>query len=106
MPCALSRKTQPDSRAVFGGIHPALRKSITFDNDTAFAQHALLRTTRAMTTWICDGYASEQDSQVLGSPRFEMPTAPCDHQTWASRCAVAAPLCKFRGRHKMINEYY
>jgi transposase, IS30 family len=36
---------------VFGRIHPALRKSITFDNDTAFAQHALLRTMRAMTTW-------------------------------------------------------
>ena len=31
-------------------IEPALRQSITFDNDTAFAQHALLRTMRAMTT--------------------------------------------------------
>ena len=30
--------------AVFGRINPALRKSITFDNDTAFAQHTLLRT--------------------------------------------------------------
>jgi IS30 family transposase len=29
---------------VFGRIDPRLRKSITFDNDTAFAQHALLRT--------------------------------------------------------------
>ena len=37
--------------AVFTRIEPALRKSITFDNDTAFAQHALLRTMRAMTTW-------------------------------------------------------
>ena len=37
--------------AVFARIEPALRKSITFDNDTAFAQHALLRTMRAMTTW-------------------------------------------------------
>ena len=26
--------------AVFGRINPALRKSVTFDNDTAFAQHA------------------------------------------------------------------
>ena len=33
--------------AVFARIEPALRKSITFDNDTAFAQHALLRTMRA-----------------------------------------------------------
>jgi hypothetical protein len=30
--------------AVFARVEPPLRKSITFDNDTAFAQHALLRT--------------------------------------------------------------
>ena len=42
--------------AVFARIEPALRKSITFDNDTAFAQHALRRTMRAMTTWFCDAY--------------------------------------------------
>ena len=30
--------------AVFARIEPALRKSLTFDNDTAFAQHALLKT--------------------------------------------------------------
>jgi IS30 family transposase len=46
--------------AVFARVEPALRKSITFDNDTAFAQHALLRTMRAMTTWFCDAYASWQ----------------------------------------------
>ena len=34
--------------AVFARVEPALRKSITFDNDTAFAQHSLLRTMRAM----------------------------------------------------------
>jgi IS30 family transposase len=44
--------------AVFGRIHPALRKSVTFDNDTAFAKHALLRSMRTMTTWFCDAYAS------------------------------------------------
>ena len=26
--------------AVFARVEPALRKSVTFDNDTAFAQHA------------------------------------------------------------------
>ena len=31
-------------------IDPHLRRSITFDNDTAFAQHGLLRTMRDMTT--------------------------------------------------------
>jgi transposase, IS30 family len=46
--------------AVFDSIAPTLRKSITFDNDTAFAQHGLLRTMRAMTTWFRDAYASWQ----------------------------------------------
>ena len=44
--------------AVFGRIDPQLRRSITFDNDTTFAQHGLLRTMRDMTTWFCDAYAS------------------------------------------------
>ena len=50
--------------AVFARIEPALRKSITFDNDTVFAQHALLRTMRAMTTWFRDAYASWQKGGV------------------------------------------
>ena len=49
---------------VFARVEPALRKSITFDNDTAFAQHALLRTMRAMTTWFCDAYASWQKGGI------------------------------------------
>jgi IS30 family transposase len=48
----------------FARVEPALRKSITFDNDTAFAQHALLRTMRAMTTWFCDAYDSWQKGGV------------------------------------------
>jgi IS30 family transposase len=43
--------------AVFDRIAPTLRKSISFDNDTAFSQHALLRTMRAMTARFCDAYA-------------------------------------------------
>ena len=50
--------------AVFDRIAPTLRKSITFDNDTAFARHGLLRTMRAMTTWFCDAYASWQKGGV------------------------------------------
>src|SRR3984957_7485578 len=50
--------------AVFGRIDPHLRRSITFDNDTAFAQHALLRTMRDMTTWFCDAYASWQKGGI------------------------------------------
>jgi IS30 family transposase len=50
--------------AVFDGIAPTLCTSITFDNDKAFAQHSLLRTIRAMTTWFCDAYASWQKAGV------------------------------------------
>jgi hypothetical protein len=50
--------------AVFGRIDPHLRRSITFDNDAAFAQHDLLRTMRDMTTWFCDAYASWQKGDV------------------------------------------
>jgi IS30 family transposase len=41
-----------------------LRKSITFDKDTAFAQHALLRTMSDMTTWFCDAYAPWQKGGI------------------------------------------
>ena len=50
--------------AVFARVDPRLRESITFDNDTAFAQHALLRTMRDMTTWFCDAYASWQKGGI------------------------------------------
>ena len=50
--------------AVFARIEPTLRRSITFDNDTAFAQHARLKTMCAMTTWFCDAYASWQKGGV------------------------------------------
>ena len=50
--------------AVFGRIDPHLRRSITFDNDTAFAQHGLLRTMRDMTTWFCDACASWQKGGI------------------------------------------
>ena len=44
--------------AVFGRVDPRLRKSITFDNDTAFALHGLLRIMRDLATWFCDASAS------------------------------------------------
>jgi len=49
---------------VFGRIDPHLRRSITFDNDTSFAQHGQLRTMRDMTTWFCDAYASWQKGGI------------------------------------------
>ena len=50
--------------AVFSRVDKRLRKSITFDNDTAFAQHGLLRTMRDMATWFCDAYASWQKGGI------------------------------------------
>jgi len=66
--------------AVFGRINPHLRRSITFNNDTAFAQHGLLRTMRHMTTWFCDAYASWQkgglSSDANATPRrLDVPEA-------------------------------
>ena len=50
--------------AIFARIKPALRKSITLDNDRAFAQHGLLQSMRAMATWFRDAYASWQKGGV------------------------------------------
>lgn len=50
--------------AIFARIKPALRKSITLDNDRAFAQHGLLQSMRAMATWFRDAYAPWQKGGV------------------------------------------
>ena len=50
--------------AIFRRLDPGLRRSITFDNDTCFARHALLRDMLDMTTWFCDAYASWQKGGV------------------------------------------
>lgn len=43
---------------------PAMRQSITFDNDTCFARHGWLREALEMTTWFCDAYASWQKGGI------------------------------------------
>jgi transposase, IS30 family len=64
----LTGKTAAETVAVMMGVFrrldPALRKSITFDNDTTFARHAMLRSMFNMTTWFCDAYASWQKGGV------------------------------------------
>ena len=50
--------------SVFRRLDPAVRKSVTFDNDTTFAHHGLLRSMFNMTTWFCDAYASWQKGGV------------------------------------------
>ena len=50
--------------AIFRRLDPDLRRSITFDNDTAFARHTLLREALDMATWFCDAYASWQKGGV------------------------------------------
>ena len=81
-----------------------LRKSITFDNDTAFAQHGLLRTMRAMTTWFCDAYASWQKGGVEnanGRLRRWLP-----RQSTSTKCRMrksrtsSSPLILRRGNGK------
>lgn len=44
--------------AAFRRLAPAMRDSVAFDNDAAFAQHTLLRGTLAQTTYIREAYAS------------------------------------------------
>ncbi len=50
--------------AIFRRLDPELRKSITLDNDTAFARHTLLRDMLDMVTWFCDAYASWQKGGI------------------------------------------
>jgi IS30 family transposase len=50
--------------AILRRLDPGLRQSITFDNDTCFARHTLLREALDMTTWFCDAYASWQKGGI------------------------------------------
>ena len=72
--------------AVFARIEPALRKSITFDNDTAFAQHALLKTRRAMTTPTRRGRRAESKTPMADC------AAGCRVRSTSTKC----PTKKFR----------
>ena len=56
--------------AVFGRLTQPMRGSITFDNDTAFARHTLLRGMLSATTYFCDAYASWEIAMTLNlTPR-------------------------------------
>ncbi|MFQ5923616.1 MAG: IS30 family transposase, partial [Anaerolineales bacterium] len=50
--------------AVFKRMDGRLIGSVTFDNDTTFARHTLLRQAFNMATWFCDAYASWQKGGV------------------------------------------
>src|SRR5437588_12135216 len=83
-PLALS-----DALAIFARIKPALRKSITFDNDTAFAQHGLLQSMRAMATWFCD--------MPLGRrAESKTPMAACGAGYRVTSTSIACPMRKSR----------
>jgi len=49
---------------VFSRLTAPMRGSITFDNDTAFARHSLLRGMLSATTYFCDAYAAWQKGGV------------------------------------------
>lgn len=48
----------------FRRLDPRMRGSVTFDNDTCFARHMLLRGMLSATTYFCDAYASWQKGGV------------------------------------------
>jgi transposase, IS30 family len=50
--------------ATFRRLDPRMRGSVTFDNDTCFARHMLLRGMLSATTYFCDAYASWQKGGV------------------------------------------
>ena len=50
--------------AAFRRLDPRMRGSVTFDNDTCFARHMLLRGMLSATTYFCDAYASWQKGGV------------------------------------------
>jgi transposase, IS30 family len=50
--------------AVLKRLTLPMRGSITVDNDTTFARHALLRGLLGATTYFCDAYASWQKGGV------------------------------------------
>jgi transposase, IS30 family len=50
--------------AIIRRLDPRMRGSITFDNDTCFARHTLLRGMLSATTYFCDAYASWQKGGV------------------------------------------
>jgi hypothetical protein len=50
--------------ATFRRLDPRMRGSITFDKDTCFARHTLLRGMLSATTYFCDAYASWQKGGI------------------------------------------
>ena len=50
--------------ATFRRLDPRMRGSVTFDNDTCFARHMLLRGMLSATTYFCDAYASWQKGGI------------------------------------------
>ena len=61
---AVFRRLDPRRSLSSGPLAGPGGASVTFDNDTAFAQHGLLASACAMTTWFCDAYASWQKGAV------------------------------------------
>jgi IS30 family transposase len=82
--------------AVLQRLTTSMRGSITFDNDTTFARHSLLRGLLGATTYFCDAYASWQKGGVEnanGRIRRWLPrTADLDAMTEADIQEIAMTL--------------
>ena len=50
--------------AMLRRLDARMRASVTFDNDTCFARHAVLRSWLSATTYFCDAYASWQKGGI------------------------------------------
>ncbi|MEN3792031.1 IS30 family transposase [Fulvimarina sp. MAC3] len=60
----IAAETISAMNTIFRRAPADLRSSVTFDNDTTFARHGLLKALFGMTTWFCDAYASWQNGGV------------------------------------------
>ncbi len=60
----VSTETVAVMMAVLGRLTSSMRGSITFDNDTTFARHSLLRGLLSATTYVCDAYTSGQKGGI------------------------------------------
>ena len=62
-----SRKAEPTSEvlaAILSGLPPRLRRTLTFDNGTEFAEHHRLRKAAGLKTFFCDPHAPWQKGGV------------------------------------------
>ena len=100
-----SRDTIAEMTATLRLLDPGMRGSVTFDNDTCFARHMLLRGMLSATTYFCDAYATGRRAgsrTPTGASGDGCPAAPTstrsasgtwiESNTWCPRLTAAMIL--------------